>query len=181
MIVKEIKITYFNSSYGKLIIGSYNQQLCLCDWQYRKQRQQIDARIQKSLQASFIEKTCDIATETIKQLDEYFTLRREIFDLPLLLVGTEFQQKVWSELIKIEYGHTSTYLKQAERIGNKLSIRAVASANGANALSIIVPCHRIIGSDNSLIGYAGGLDAKEKLLRLENPNFNLNNQLSIVY
>lgn len=181
MIAKEIKITRFNSPYGKLIIGTYNNQLCVCDWQHRKQRQQIDARIQKSLQASFIEKPCDVATETIKQLDEYFTLQRKTFDLPLLLVGTEFQQKVWSELLKIEYAHTSTYLKQAERVGNTLSIRAVASANGANALSIIVPCHRIIGTDNSLIGYAGGLDAKEKLLRLENPNFNLNNQLSIVY
>ena len=82
-------------------------------------------------------------------------------------MGTDFQKEVWTELIKIPYGESRTYLELSKQLGNELAIRAVASANGANAISIIVPCHRIIGSDGKLIGYAGGLSAKKKLLELE--------------
>lgn len=101
------------------------------------------------------------------QLDEYFAGKRTSFDLPLDLQGTEFQLKVWNELLKIPYGKTISYKELSLRLGNLLAIRAAGAANGANPISIIVPCHRVIGSDGSITGYAGGLWRKKWLLELE--------------
>jgi len=103
-----------------------------------------------------------------KQLDEYFFGERKIFDLPIKPSGTPFQEKVWNELVKIPFGRTISYLELSRRIGNVKSIRAVGTANGRNNLSIVVPCHRVIGSDGSLTGYAGGLKRKQWLLEHEN-------------
>jgi methylated-DNA-[protein]-cysteine S-methyltransferase len=169
--MQEIAIQYYKSTFGELIIGSFENQIILCDWRYRKMREAVDGRIMKGLNANFVEKSCPIIYKTIEQLDEYAAGNRKTFDLPLLFVGTDFQKTVWHELIKVAYGSTATYLQLSEKLGNKLAIRAVASANGANALSIIVPCHRIIGSKGELVGYAGGLPAKQKLLILENKLF----------
>ena len=108
-----------------------------------------------------------IIEKAIKQLDEFFAGKRQEFDIPLLFVGTDFQKKVWSELLKIPFGETISYGKIATRIGMPKAVRAVANANGANAISIFAPCHRVIGSDHSLTGYGGGLDAKRELLELE--------------
>lgn len=107
-----------------------------------------------------------------KQLDEYFSAKRTVFQLPLQQSGTPFQQSVWNELIKIPFGKTISYLQLARRIGNVKSIRAVGTANGRNNLSIVVPCHRVIGSDGSLTGYAGGLWRKQWLLEHENKHAN---------
>lgn len=101
------------------------------------------------------------------QLKEYFSRQRKAFDLPLEFFGTEFQKKVWNELTKIPYGETISYGELAERMGDKNKMRAVAAANGANPIPIIIPCHRVIGADGSLTGYGGGLDVKKKLLELE--------------
>jgi methylated-DNA-[protein]-cysteine S-methyltransferase len=101
------------------------------------------------------------------QLKEYFGGERKHFDLPLEIKGTEFQRRVWNELLKIPYGKTISYKDLAVRLGDEKVIRAAASANGANPLPIAIPCHRVIGSDGSLIGYGGGLEIKEKLLILE--------------
>ena len=101
------------------------------------------------------------------QLKEYFSGDRNNFDLPLEIEGTEFQKRVWNELLKIPYGRTISYKELAIRLGDEKVIRAAASANGANPLPIVIPCHRVIGSDGSLIGYGGGLEIKEKLLILE--------------
>lgn len=158
---------YFPTPFGELILGSYESKLVLCDWRWRKMRTAIDGRIKKFLGADFAEGEDEIISETIRQLTEYFAFERKIFDIPLLFAGTEFQIKVWNALLEVPYGHTSTYLHLAEKIGDKNAVRAVATANGANAISIIVPCHRIIGSDGDLVGYAGGLRAKKKLLELE--------------
>jgi methylated-DNA-[protein]-cysteine S-methyltransferase len=98
------------------------------------------------------------------QLAEYFAGVRQEFDLPLAPRGTDFQQQVWAELRRIPFGETTTYGALAERIGNPRSVRAVGMANGRNPISIIVPCNRVIGSDGSLTGYAGGLPAKQWLL-----------------
>jgi methylated-DNA-[protein]-cysteine S-methyltransferase len=103
----------------------------------------------------------------ILQLEEYFTNKREQFDLQLDLKGTEFQKRVWNELLKIPFGKTISYKELSLRLGNLKAIRAVAAANGANPVSIIVPCHRVIGSDGSLTGYAGGLWRKRWLLEHE--------------
>jgi len=167
-IMNKISIQYYKSKYGELIIGSYEDQLCICDWRYRKMRDQIDKRIQTGLNAEYVEESSAIIANTITQLEEYFAGNKQIFDIPLLLVGTDFQKQVWEELLKIPFGKTGTYLEQSVKLNNPKAIRAVASANGANAISIIIPCHRIIGSDGKLVGYAGGLDVKKKLLRLEN-------------
>jgi len=167
-----INTQYFDTPYGELILGSYNKQLCLCDWRYRDKRGSIDSRLQNGLNVEFIEKNDVVLKETKKQLNEYFSHERKIFDIPLLMVGTAFQKKVWNGLLKIPFGKTSSYLQLAENIGEKNAVRAVASANGANAISIIIPCHRIIGSNGKLVGYAGGLKTKADLLGLEFDLFN---------
>jgi methylated-DNA-[protein]-cysteine S-methyltransferase len=107
---------------------------------------------------------------TINQLKEYFEGKRKDFDLTFDLEGTDFQKRVWLELLKIPFGKTKSYMDMAVALGDPKVIRAAASANGANKIGIIIPCHRVIGSDGSLTGYAGGLDKKKWLLELENPS-----------
>lgn len=103
------------------------------------------------------------------QLEKYFQGELQEFDLKLNPQGTDFQKKVWNKLLEIPYGKTTSYLELSRELGDEKAIRAVASANGKNPLWIIVPCHRVIGSDGSLTGYAGGLHRKKWLLELENP------------
>ena len=150
-----------------MILGAYKNQLCLADWRYRKKRINIDRRLQQGLNAEYIEQDTSVLQQTRQQLDEYLKRKRKSFDVPLLMVGTDFQKQVWQGLIAIPYGKTCSYLQLAKNIGNGKAVRAVASANAANALSILIPCHRIIGSDGSLTGYAGGLEMKTYLLNLE--------------
>ena len=108
-----------------------------------------------------------------QQLREYFAGKREDFDLPLVLQGTPFQLSVWRNLQKIPYGKTLSYLELARKIGNPKAVRAVGLANGSNPIPIIVPCHRVIGSDGSLTGFGGGLPTKQKLLALESRQLSL--------
>ncbi|MFC5679235.1 methylated-DNA--[protein]-cysteine S-methyltransferase [Aeromicrobium endophyticum] len=111
-----------------------------------------------------------VLDRTEQQLVEYFAGDRTAFDLPLASDGTEFQKKVWSELLRIPYGETASYGDIARRLGYEPGIsRAVGAANGANPIPIVVPCHRVIGADGSLTGYAGGIDRKRTLLELERP------------
>jgi methylated-DNA-[protein]-cysteine S-methyltransferase len=105
--------------------------------------------------------------EVKKQLDDYFSSKRKAFNLPVLLSGTPFQYRVWSAVNKIPFGETTSYLKLSQEIGNPAAIRAVGAAIGANPILVIIPCHRIIGTNRQLTGYAGGLVRKEKLLELE--------------
>jgi methylated-DNA-[protein]-cysteine S-methyltransferase len=105
--------------------------------------------------------------EVMRQLRAYFRGELKNFDVPLEMKGTEFQLSVWRELLKIPYGETASYLEIARRIGNEKAVRAVGLANGQNPIPIIVPCHRVIGSDGSLTGFGGGMENKKKLLELE--------------
>lgn len=170
-----IQIQYYQSPCGELILGSYGKKLCLCDWTLKHRRIRIDKRIQKLWNARYETKESDVTQRAAAQLDEYFGRKRTIFDIPLLFSGTDFQKTVWNELLNIPYGTTLSYLKLAERIGNAKAVRAVACANGANPISIFVPCHRVIGSspkgviesNPKLVGYAGGLVAKKFLLEVE--------------
>jgi len=162
-----ISIQYYTFPVGEILLGSYKGKLCLADWKYRRMRTSIDKRIQKGLDAEYVEQSTEVIEETINQMKEYFAHERMDFDIPLLMVGTEFQQSVWYGLIKIPYGTTASYLELSKNIGNEKAVRAVASANGANAISILIPCHRIIGSNGDLVGYAGGLSTKKRLLKLE--------------
>jgi methylated-DNA-[protein]-cysteine S-methyltransferase len=111
--------------------------------------------------------------ESVSQLNEYFEGRRITFTFKLNPFGTEFQQKVWKGLLKIPFGKTMSYMELSKKLGHVKAIRTVASANGKNPLWIVVPCHRVIGTDGSLTGYAGGLWRKKWLLEHENPGHSL--------
>ncbi len=163
-----IIVSTFKTPVGELILGSFEGKLCIADWKYRKMRTAIDTRIQKGLQAQFIEGSSEIIDQTKLQLNQYFNQERENFTIPLLLVGTDFQKTVWEALQNIPFGETHSYLQLSKQMGKEKAIRAVATANGANAISVLIPCHRIIGSNGDLVGYAGGLPTKQKLLTLEN-------------
>ena len=115
----------------------------------------------------FREKSTPILHHAIMQLEEYFAGHRRQFDIPLLPLGTTFQQRVWDELTDIPYGETRSYKEIAEKMGKAEAVRAVAQAIGANGISIIIPCHRVVGSNGRLTGYAGGLEAKKRLIGIE--------------
>lgn len=152
---------------GVLLLGAYGDRLCLCDWETGANRERVRNRLRCRLGAEFAEGESPVTDMAAGELDEYFAGRRRKFDVPLLCVGTDFQETVWEALRGIPYGETVSYGELARRIGRPNAVRAVANANGANAVSIFAPCHRVIGSDRSLTGYAGGLAAKEYLTRLE--------------
>lgn len=118
-------------------------------------------------EAIFVPSTNPIVLQCIQQLKEYFHSGRRTFDIPLAPAGSTFQQQVWRELVKIPFGKTSTYSAVAQQLNNPLSVRAVGTANGRNPIAILIPCHRVIGADGTLTGYAGGLWRKEYLLKLE--------------
>ena len=108
-----------------------------------------------------------VLLKTQQQLREYFNQTRTIFDLALDFQGTDFQKKVWQALLTIPFGETRSYKKIAEQIGNVKAVRAVGAANGKNPISIIAPCHRVVGANGKLVGFAGGLENKEILLKIE--------------
>lgn len=162
-----IKTKRYESPCGILLLGSYEDKLCLCDWQKEKHHDYVSRRLKRFLQTDFEEGTSEVIEKAVRQLDDFFAGKRKEFDVPLLFVGTDFQKTVWNELLKIPFGTTVSYGEMARRIGMPKAVRAVANANGANAISILAPCHRIIGSDHSLTGYGGGLDVKRTLLELE--------------
>ena len=162
-----IRVQTYGSPCGELLLGSFGESLCLCDWRNERHRGFVDRRVQRLLRARFIEAPSPLLDEAARQLDEYFAGYRRTFDIPLSFAGTEFQKTVWRALLAIPFGATVSYGELAPRIGQPKAVRAVANANGANPLSIFVPCHRVIGSDRSLTGYGGGLAAKRWLLELE--------------
>jgi len=150
------QISYFESPIGLIQIKSINQKICSVLF--------VEKQTEALMMDSALNKEC------IKQLKEYFAGTRLHFELPIFQIGTEFQQEVWNEIYKIPYGDTSTYALLAHNVGNTNSARTVGAANGKNKIAIIVPCHRVIGSDGSLTGYAWGLDKKEWLLKHEIEN-----------
>ena len=169
--MKQVRLSHYKSPMGEMIMGSLNGSLCMADWQHRNIRTSIIKRISDFTGAGFAEGDDPVLQQARTELDEYFSGTRTQFTLPLLLAGTTFQMRVWELLLSIPYGQTRTYLQLAKEMGNPGHVRAVASANGANALSIFIPCHRIIGSNGALTGYAGGLEAKQYLLRREGARF----------
>lgn len=175
----EIQIQVFKSPVGELTLGSIEGKLCLADWTHRKQRKTIDARVMKHSGADFVSSSSPVIDRAVKQLNEYFAGQRQKFSVPLKFFGTEFQCEVWTALTQIAFGTTTTYLGLAKQLNKASAVRAVAAANGANALSIFVPCHRVIGSKGELTGYAGGLKAKRQLLKLEGVESNATKQLSL--
>lgn len=168
--MQNINIHYYKTKIGELIIGSYDNKICILDFRYRRMRATVDNRIKKYLNCNFIEHEDERITDTKRQINEYLEGKRHEFKVPILLLGTEFQKNVWNELLKIQYGETATYSDISSRINNPKAVRATASANGANAIALIVPCHRIIESNGDLGGFGGGLPVKKRLLNLEIKN-----------
>ena len=165
--VKQIETHYFETPYGVLLLGTYRDHLCLCDWRSQNSRSSIDKRLRSAFEAEYVERDNWILKKTRMQLLDYFAGGRKRFSVPLRFAGTDFQKQVWTALQTIPYGTTNSYLELAKNIGKPKAMRAVAAANGANSLSIFVPCHRVIGSNGHLIGYGGGMETKKKLLELE--------------
>ena len=183
--MKKVYCREQNTPVGQVILGVEEGQLCLCDWKNSKRRMLNDNRIKRLLDAEFVDVTSlqyelgslidekslkdavAILDETEKELAEYFFGSRKSFDVPLLLVGTDFQKSVWQALREIPYGEIISYKDVSKAIGNPQAIRAVSQAIGSNPLSILIPCHRVVGSNGTLTGYAGGIEAKRCLLELE--------------
>ncbi|MEP6883507.1 MAG: methylated-DNA--[protein]-cysteine S-methyltransferase [Gammaproteobacteria bacterium] len=151
--------TYFDSPIGRLLLTTDGTALTGLYMEVSRKTQSPDGPVQDGSVAPL--------PETVRQLTEYFAGTRRKFDLPLRLMGTEFQQRVWRELTEIPYGETWSYGQLAKRINKPSASRAVGLANGSNPISILVPCHRVIGANGSLTGYGGGLERKQWLLTHE--------------
>lgn len=162
----KVNKAYMETRFGKLILEEDGSGICGVN--FCREGEPLDIEI------------CETALlkEAKKQLEEYFQGIRRVFDLPLSLSGTPFQQKDWEALLEIPYGETRSYKDIAERIGSPKGFRAVGMANHNNPVSIIVPCHRVIGSDGSMVGYGGGLDIKAYLLNFEREQVNLDRESS---
>ena len=160
-------ITTIETNVGTMVAVASEKGLCMLEFADYKLLNLELKQITNTFKTSPIQEKNPIFNTIKEQLEEYFNGKRKIFDVPLDLVGTEFQKQVWLSLLKIPYGATTTYAKQAKDIGRPTSVRAVANANGKNKISIILPCHRVIGTNGSLTGYGGGIERKKKLLDLE--------------
>jgi AraC family transcriptional regulator of adaptative response/methylated-DNA-[protein]-cysteine methyltransferase len=174
-----ISIKHINTPLGKMIAGATDEGVCLFDFEYRRMLQQIMNRIANTLKATMEEGEHPHFELLERQMDEYFTGSRRVFDLPLHLVGTPFQVQVWKALQDIPYGETRSYKQQSIYLNNEKAIRAVAGANGENGIAIVVPCHRVIGENGHLTGYGGGLQRKEWLLKHELKHSGRTNQLPL--
>ena len=150
-----------------MVFGSSEKGLCLLDFKYRKSFPRILKRINEYYGGTVTYGTSKFIELAENELEKYLHGDLKIFTAPLDIRGTQFQLKVWNALLQIKYGKTASYLEIAKKIGKPTAVRAIANANGQNAIAVIIPCHRIIGSDGSLTGYGGGIKIKQKLLYLE--------------
>jgi len=152
---------------GAMLAGATDNGICLLEFIDSDRIERQLRRVQKLFRAELItDRNRHLNTLSI-QLEQYFAGSRKEFDLVVVALGTPFQQAVWKELVKIPYGKTISYKEEAERIGRPTAVRAVARANGANPISVVIPCHRVIGKNGKLVGYGGGLGRKQWLLDLE--------------
>ncbi len=163
-------VQYYDSPCGRIILASVDNELCLCDWYDKPCAERNKCRLARLMNVEYREEPSGVLQQTVRQLDEYFAGHRKTFNIPLHTVGTEFQKRVWEALQEIPYGETKSYKDIAVRIDNVKGVRAVAQAVGANGISIIIPCHRVIGTNHTLTGFAGGLEAKKILLEIERRN-----------
>lgn len=165
-----MNITDIETDLGLMVVAASEKGICMLEFADYKLIDLELRQLSENCKAPLVQGNNPHFDTLRKQLDEYFKGERKEFDIPLDLVGTEFQKKVWLSLLQIPYGSTISYGRQAELINKPTSVRAVANANGKNKVSIILPCHRVIGADGSLTGYGGGLWRKKKLLEFEKEN-----------
>lgn len=147
-------VFFYNTEIGKIGIGEEDNTI-------------TDVFFEKEELGDFVIRETPLIKEAFVQIDEYLKGKRKFFDLPMSLKGTEFQKKVWKALEDIPYGETKSYKDIAIAVGNEKASRAIGMANNRNPISIIIPCHRVIGKNGKLVGYGGGLNIKEHLLKLE--------------
>lgn len=152
---------------GDMLAGILNDELCLLEFDSPSRIKLQQTRLQKLFDAEFKSGEHELFDRIQNQLHQYFNGNLMQFDLPVNIHGSEFPMSVWQTLKDIPYGKTISYATLAVRLGNKNKVRAVGKANGANRIAIVIPCHRVIGADGSLVGYAGELWRKQKLLNLE--------------
>lgn len=170
---KDTRIIHINritTPLGPMLAGTTDEALCLLEFVDRRMLETQLQRLQKKLNGTFVPGSNEITQKVSDELEEYFKGERKVFSIPLELAGSDFQQQVWRALQEIPYGQTRSYKEQAKMIGHEKAVRAVANANGDNRIAIIIPCHRVIGSDGTLTGYGGGLWRKKYLLNLEQPD-----------
>ena len=160
-------LTKFDTPIGEMIAGADDSALLLLEFTDTNRHLSEINQICKFHKLNQISAENAIIKQTISQMYEYFDGKRTSFDIPIKFTGTDFQKSVWDLLSKIEYGTTISYKTEAEILNNPTAIRAVANANGKNKISIIIPCHRVIGSSGNLSGYGGGVHRKEYLINLE--------------
>lgn len=163
----DIYIQYYGSPCGKLVLGAVGDALLLCDWYGKPCAERNKQRLERLLNAKFVIKSSPVLEQAKAELDGYFSGACKTFDILLHLVGTDFQKQVWHVLLEIPYGETRSYKDIALMINHPKGVRAVAQAIGANGISIFIPCHRVIGANRSLTGFAGGIEAKRWLLNKE--------------
>jgi AraC family transcriptional regulator of adaptative response/methylated-DNA-[protein]-cysteine methyltransferase len=162
-----IATTHILTPLGPMLAGATEDGICLLEFIDRRMLETQIKCLNRLFQAECVPGFNRHFDDLNQQLEEYFKGERKEFNLPLVLRGTDFQEKVWQELLTIPYGTTRSYKEQAELVGQPSAVRAVAHANGDNRIAIIIPCHRVIGTDGKLTGYGGGLWRKEYLLNLE--------------
>lgn len=162
-----VTVDQLETPLGPMLAGATESGICLLEYMESPRQEKQICQIQKRLQANVLLGQTPMLKKLKRQLEEYFKKDRKQFSLPLHLVGTDFQVQVWEALQTIPYGTTRSYAQQATGMGDPTAVRAVANANGANRISILVPCHRVIGSNGKLTGYGGGLWRKQRLLELE--------------
>ncbi len=159
--------TRIDTPIGEMIAGATDTHLLMFEFERRRMFQSQLERVQRAVRCELRPGESPVFDLLRAQLDQYFAGDRREFDLPLSVLGTDFQMRVWNELRRIPSGTTTSYGQIAKAIGQPSAVRAVARANGENRVAIIIPCHRVIGSDGTLVGYGGGLWRKRKLLELE--------------
>lgn len=165
-----IDFTRIETDLGTMVACATDKGVCLLEFSDRKGLETELKQLAKYHNANIVQGQNKYFKQLKEELDAYFEGRLKEFNVPLDISGTDFQKQVWQALVEIPYGTTSSYLRQAEVLGKPSSVRAVANANGMNMIAIIIPCHRVVGSDGSLTGYAGGLWRKQKLIDLEKDN-----------
>ena len=163
-------IKYVKTKLGKICVVEENRKIIKVIIDNENNENSKDKEIDKKVYEKYQEKDTKLLLKAKKELEEYFEGKRKEFDLPLEQEGTEFQKKVWEALERIPYGETRTYKDVAKMVGNEKASRAIGMANNKNSIPIIIPCHRVIGSNGKLVGYALGLDMKKYLLDLERKN-----------
>ena len=166
-----LNITHFDSPVGPMVACATNLGICLVDYMDRDILENEFEFLEKEFDTKILSGSNKHLATLQKELKEYFIGNRSSFSVPLHASGTDFQMSVWNALQSIPYGNTRSYKQQAESIGNVKAVRAVASTNGKNRINILIPCHRVIGSNGKLVGYGGGLERKQWLLDLEAGNF----------